>query len=365
VATLSDVAQSVGVSITAASLVLSDSPGASRISEATAQRIRETAERLGYYPNVAARRLASSRTDLVGVLADTFFYSISLRRLEATTRALLKGGYQPLVWAADWSPDGWTQAHSILASNSAAGAVLLGPTYPVPTTEIARGLTGAGIPTVSFDAGDGLPGAGVDRLGAFYELTRAAIGAGHTKIGYLQPGQVTQPDVLRMAGIEAAVSECPHVTLVTFHPFPADAPPAREHSRDLGFETGRLGAHRYLEDDHPPSAIICYSDDVAISFMHTVQSAGVKVPEDVAVFGFDGLPESSCSYPPLTTIEQPVDAVGAAAVGSLLSLINVPDTASEEYRLLPGRLIARESTGTLPRFPQDGDGPVDPKPHDG
>ncbi|MGI5819891.1 MAG: LacI family DNA-binding transcriptional regulator [Armatimonadota bacterium] len=350
-ATLSDVAQSAGVSITAASLVLSDSVGAARISDATARRIRETARELGYHPNAAARRLARRKSDLVGVLAETFSYTIALRRLEATIRVLLDNGYQPLVWAADWSESKWQYAHGILASNNVAGALLLGPTHPTSKIKISKRLMASGIPTVSFDAGDGLPGAGVDRRGSFHELTRAAISAGHTKIGYLEPGAGNNVDTLRMDGVEAAIAEADsEVSLVTLRPFAAAERrrPPEGSARELGFQTGHLGADAFLEHDDPPSAVICHCDDVAIAFMHRVQSAGVRVPDDVAVFGFDGLPESRCTYPPLTTVEQPVDDVSASAVASLLDFINGSDGASEDYRLFPGSLIIRESSGAIP-----------------
>ncbi|MFO8081102.1 MAG: LacI family DNA-binding transcriptional regulator [Armatimonadota bacterium] len=354
VATLSDVAQSAGVSITAASLVLSDAAGATRISESTARRIREKARELGYHPNAAARRLARRKSDLVGVLAETFSYTIALRRLEATIRALLDNGYQPLVWAADWSESKWQYAHGILASNGVAGALILGPTDPTSKMEIARRLMDADIPTVSFDAGDGLAGAGVDRRGSFHDLTRAAISAGHTKIGYLEPGAGKSVDTLRVDGIEAAIAECDgDVSLVSLRPFAAadsPSPPARS-ARELGFQTGHLGADMFLANDDPPSAVICHCDDVAIAFMHRIQSAGLRVPDDVAVFGFDGLPESSCTYPPLTTVEQPVDEVSTAAVASLLGFIDDTDTASEDYRLFPGSLIVRESSGGISGAP--------------
>lgn len=350
VATLSDVAQSAGVSITAASLVLSGADGAARISESTAQRIREKARELGYLPNAAARRLASQKSDLVGVLAETFSYTIALQRLEATIRALLGHGYQPLVWAADWSESKWQCAHAILASNSVAGAVILGPTNPASKMELAERLMDKGIPTVSFDAGDGLAGAGVDRRRSFYELTRAALSAGHTKIGYLEPGAATWVDTVRTDGIEAAIAEHEgDVALVRFRPFAsADAPLLPVSIRQLGFQTGHLGAEMFLDDDDPPSAVLCHCDDVAIAFMHRIQSAGLRVPDDVAVFGFDGLPESSCTYPPLTTVEQPVDDVSASAVASLFALIDDPDRACQDYRLFPGSLIIRESSGAIP-----------------
>lgn len=350
-ATLKDVAEATGVSITAASLVLNRPEGTTEVSKETAERIRKKARELHYHPNAAAQRLAKQQTNLIGLVTNQIGDFMAMRRLQTIVSALLGAGYQPLLWCMQWSQYESDSICNMLISNAVVGVILEG-LDTLSKTDIAEQLVEAEIATLSLDAGEGLPGIGVDRERAFHDLACAAIQAGHREIGYLDAGFEYAARPPRRAGIHRAIAECEeNVDLVSFHP---TVPESFTASPDLSvgqldFEIGSRGADLFLDRDHRPSAMICNSDHTAIAFMNRIQRQGVKVPDHVAVFGFDGISEAIHSNPPLTTMAQPLEQISEEAVARLLALIEKPDEASREYVMRSCSLVIRESTGPIMR----------------
>lgn len=250
-ATLKDIAQQVGVSITAASLVLNKPGGTKRVGTDTARRIRETANELGYRPDAAAQRLAREKGDLIGVVTHTISDFMSVQRLEASISSILASGCQPLLWCGKWSDNEWDRVLDLLLSNKVSGAILQGLEIP-SDSKIAQHLINSEVATVSLDAGDGLPGAGVDRRDAFYTLTKTAIRAGHTHIGHLDVGRAYASALPRLEGIQDAIADSDErVLLSSFFPFGnGDTPPTpEEYISRMGFRFGNLGAQLFLQRD--------------------------------------------------------------------------------------------------------------------
>ena len=111
-----------------------------------------------------------------------------------------------------------------------------------------------------------------------------------------------------------------------------------------GFEIGVQAAKDFADLPDKPTAVIATSDDMAISFMSRVQRIGLKIPDDLSIISFDGSPVCAFCSPPLSTIEQPAEEMGQAAVALLLAAIDRSEQKPEMRNVIRSRFIQREST---------------------
>ncbi len=116
--------------------------------------------------------------------------------------------------------------------------------------------------------------------------------------------------------------------------------------QDYNLESGERAAREWLALSRRPTAVFCSCDEVALGFMATLHREGVRIPQEVSVVGFDDIPFAGCSYPKLTTIQQPHQSIASAALQMILQRIQ-NDQAKVENCFLPGTLVVRESTAPL------------------
>ncbi len=336
--TLNHVASRAGVSAMTVSRVLRGVKG-KQFSEATRQGVLQAARELDYRPNLTARRLAQQKSNLIGVLAGGLNSLTSMDRTDAAVRALLSHSYDALVWSTAWSREAAGRSADVMLSNEVEGIVLVGRSGSSEEKALEL-LLEAGIPIVSLDSGPDFPGAGVDRRRAFYDLTSHLLRLGHRHFAYLGPVSTSSYSQARLAGIEAALQEAEgKATLARL-----EVEPKRSLVTEM--QLGAQGAARFLEGEDRPSAVIAHSDLIALGFMNHLARAGVRVPQEVAIVSFDGLPEGEYCLSPLTTVAQPMAEVARRAVQVLLDLVKKEDSAEAyKYEEIPGRLVIRESCG--------------------
>jgi DNA-binding LacI/PurR family transcriptional regulator len=172
---------------------------------------------------------------------------------------------------------------------------------------------------------------------AAHELTDHLIGLGHRRFAFLGGPDKSADAVERLAGLRDALA-------------------AREGELDGGhvlfgdsFPAGGAGAYAAQWTATPrataPTAVMCGNDTLAMEFLRAILQRGVRVPDDVSVVGFDGVPEGGLYWPGLTTAKQPSQALGNAACRALMQIIESPDAANPERVDLPAELIVRESSG--------------------
>jgi LacI family transcriptional regulator len=192
----------------------------------------------------------------------------------------------------------------------------------------------AGVPIVSVASAE-LPGLSlvdVDNVQGGYDATRHLVNAGHRKIAtVIGPGEFPSTaarfDGYRRALREAGVKE--YAALV-------------EQASDWGLESGRAAAARLIEGGGDFTALFAHSDLIALGAIRQLRESGRRVPEDVSVVGYDDLPIAAYVEPPLTTIHQPMDEVGALAAALVLDQLAGVDGASGRH-LLPAELVVRET----------------------
>jgi len=322
-----DVAQLAGVSHQTVSRVLNEHPN---VREETRQRVLEAIAQLGYRRNSAARALVTRRSGVLGVVmisAPEFGPTSTIIALESAAHA---AGYSvSFTTLPNFSTEQISRVFEHFFALGVEGVVVIAPLSSVAETIRPFALQ---IPVVTIAAGQGAgqefhPISVDQQLGARLAV-RHLIELGHREIVHVRGPQDWFDAHERYLGWRGELEDA---GLAVPEPIEADWSGAR------GFEIGRQLAREGL-----PSAVFAANDQLALGLLRAFAEAGVSVPGDVSVVGFDDIPGSAYFQPPLTTVRQEFDQLGRKAIGMLLSAI-----AGEplDHTPIPPRLVPRASTG--------------------
>ncbi|MEV4556192.1 LacI family DNA-binding transcriptional regulator [Kitasatospora sp. NPDC049285] len=331
---MEDVAREAGVSHQTVSRVLSGHPN---VRESTRERVREAIALLGYRPNSAARALVTRRSRTLGVVAaNTTLYgpASTLAGLEHAAR---RSGYLVAAVSLDQlSETALKQALDHLAAWGVEGVVVMTP-HQGAVAALAR-MTHP-FPVVTVEGGHDLdlPGVALDQYTGARMVTEHLLSLGHASVWHVAgPRQWIEAEG-RFQGWRSALEDA------GVH--------APEHlngdwSAASGYRAGKLlaAAHRGLEQGSRPTAVFVANDHMALGVLRALGEADLRVPEDIAVAGFDDLPEAEYFSPPLSTVRQDFTAIGQAGIDLLLQRIEDPAAPTRHVTITP-ELIVRHSTG--------------------
>ncbi|NKY38966.1 LacI family transcriptional regulator [Cellulomonas septica] len=301
---MADVARTAGVSVATVSKVVNGRYG---VAAATLSRVQEVIEELGYEASLGARSLRSHRTNVLGILVAEFEpYSTEL--LKGASAAVGATGYELLAYSGGGAGGsvGWERRYlSRLAGTLIDGAVIVTPTVVEAHP---------GVPVVAVDphtGPSGLPTVDADSFAGAVLATEHLLGLGHTRVAFLGGRPDLESARLREDGFRHAMAA-------------AGVPVDEDLVRVGGYrpETADQPANELLARPQPPTAVFAANDLSAIRVVEVARSLGLRVPEDLSVIGFDNVPESALATPPLTTISQPLQQMGAEALRLLVDLID-------------------------------------------
>jgi LacI family repressor for deo operon, udp, cdd, tsx, nupC, and nupG len=340
---IDDVAALAGVSIATVSRAIANPD---RVSAATRERVLEVVRRIGYTPNVAGRSLRAARSGMVLVVVPSLITPFFSELLLGIDQALSAQGYGLLIGNLHDRAEKEARLVELVFAGQADGVILLDGRVPRGRD---RSLTDASVPLVgvSIPAAEGVPAVLVRDREAAAAVARHLLGLGHRSFGYVSgpaaPAIGHYIEHERWTGFAGALAAAG---------IPADAVirwPGTFHLAS-GIEAG----HRFLAATARPTAVFCISDMMALGFMRVVQDAGVIVPRDVSVVGYDGIQFADLCTPVLTTVRQPREAMGRAAAELLVRLIQGEPIPAEERTLRldavlrPGASTAPPPTRLLP-----------------
>lgn len=299
-----DVARLADVSHQTVSRVLNDHPS---IRPETKARVLDAIAVLDYKPNPAARALVTSRSQTLGILSATigeFGPTSSIAAIEDAARA--EGYSVTTLNLTSTSPEDIGQAVRQLAREHVDGIVVLAP--QVRVFHVLRGMAST-VPFVTLQSASGADeiGLSADQMAGARLITEHLIGLGHTEILHLAGPQDWIEAESRMRGYLDALREA---DLPTFPPIRGD------WTADFGHFAGQELARR---PDF--TAVFAANDLMAVGLMHGFRDAGLRVPEDISVVGFDDIPVAAHVAPPLTTVHQDFSELGRRAVQLLLAQI--------------------------------------------
>lgn len=336
---IQELAEKTGVSVATVSRALNGSP---EVSKATRERILALARELDYTPSAAARTLVSSRSHVIGVILETgaghpdlmhpFFQQV----LVGLKHGAGERGYDLLLFSSDEPGNGFGGTHSYVrraGHHGVDGVVVMG--YDPSDPEMRR-LVASGLPCITIDADPGEPHCGYvmseNRDGAA-QAVRHLHGLGHTRIATIAGPPWTRPGLDRLEGYR---EEMGRLGVEVRDEYVIEG--------DFYDESGYRTTRQLLELAEPPTAVFAASDLMAAGALRAANELGVRVPEDLAVVGFDDITVAALIQPALTTIRQDMHSIGEAAAEGLGRMIDDPDAAPVQ-QLAPVHLVVRSSCG--------------------
>lgn len=326
-ATIRDVAERADVSVASVSRVLN---GAGPVTEATRAKVIEAADALQYVPHSGARSLSTSKTQTIGViLPDLYgeFFSELIRGMDIAARS---AGYHLIVSS---SHDDAEEASAAIRSmrGRVDGLIVLSP--HLDAANLAAGLAGrTPILLMNGGADASRPSIVVDNHGGAVQAVEHLIAIGRRRIAHISGPTGNLEAETRLAGYLEAMARAGLPTTVVEGAF----------TQASGHDAGVALAHR----DTRPDAVFAGNDNMAVGAMLALQDAGLRVPDDVAIVGFDDVPIASLVRPALTTLRIQIAETGRSALERVVRLINaageaVADTACEVVR---PELVVRPSS---------------------
>lgn len=327
--TIRDVAARAGVSVATVSKVLNDRYG---VSAATNARVQAVIKDMGYEASLVAQSLRNHQTNVVGILVSDI-EPFSAEVLKGVAEGIRGSGFEMVVYSAGGrgvDQVGWERRYlSRLFGTLIDGAILVTPTvvdvsYAAKVVAVDPHAGPSDLPTVD---SDNLPGArtAVEHL----------LSLGHRRIAMLTGRPDLQSAELRERGYREAMAQ-------------AGVPVEPRYLQAGGYdpEMSAEAAVRLLAEPDRPTAVFAANDVSAIATVAGAARLGLRVPEHLSVVGFDDVPESALSVPPLTTIRQPIQEMGRRSVEMLIHLIQGREVLPTHVTL-PTELVVRQSTAPV------------------
>ena len=326
---LKQLAERLRLSQTTISLVLNDSPGAKSIPAHTRERVFEAARKFHYRPNYFARSLRRSRSMSVGVIAPDLsegYFTLVMRGVE---EALLRSHYFYFTANHYWDPELMRQYPRLLMGRAVDGLLLLNTPATVRTP----------LPIVSISAHTGAPGVNDIVLdhGRAADLALSHLHRlGHRRIAFMKGPEIIPDTEFRWKSIldtalRLGIAVQPELCLQL------DADSSSPESGYLAMKA-LLARHRDF------TAVFCFNDIAAMGATRAIHDAGLRVPEDISVIGFDDILSAAYQKPSLTTVRQPLREMGSKGAQMLLDIIANPNAEVPTESVISPELVVREST---------------------
>lgn len=330
-----DVAKLAGVSQPTVSRVLNRTETTAQISEETIQRVLLAVKKLGYRPNTVARSLRTQRTQTIAVMIADLgngFYHPIVRTIQEIAR---QHGYEVVISNSDHVYENERHFCEIVLGRGVDGVIMV----PIHLTnaELGHYVSQTHVPFVVLGPQIDHPDIDVvymDDERATYEATRWLIEAcGHKTLGYIGVPPDLPPGPRRVRGFNSALAE----SGLTLNP-------AHFVEGDFSIDGGKRAVETLLKQDKLPTALMVINDLTAIGVILALQEAGYAVPKDVAVIGFDDIPEAEIVRPTLTTIAQNPKIIGEKLAEALFERLENPNVTSRRVIETPYKFVVRQST---------------------
>jgi DNA-binding LacI/PurR family transcriptional regulator len=326
---IKDVAREAGVSTATVSHVINDTK---YVTDETRQKVQNAIEKLNFYPNAHARTLASGRSNIIGLLVSDIsnpFFPELVKSIEA---AAFEQGYNLMLFNTNYDAKRAADYVRRLIELKVAGVALMtAELEPALIEELAN----KHVRVVFNDtgvAGENMSNIVLDYSVGIEEAVRHLVSLGHEKIAHIAGSSRIRSGVIRRdAFVDAMKRYLPTEKKLLIV------------EGDFRIESGRMAATEILQSKQLPTAVVVANDMMALGAMQEFKAAGLKIPQDISIVGFDDIAFASLAEPPLTTVCSPRVEIGRRAIEALITTIKIPNQLGVEIRI-PTYLITRKST---------------------
>ncbi|MFD2263809.1 LacI family DNA-binding transcriptional regulator [Lacibacterium aquatile] len=340
---MADVAKLLGVSVATVSRALTKPE---QVRPDLRERVLKGVAEIGYMPNTAARNLRARKSMMVLVvvpnIANPFFPEV----VRGIDDELGRNGYGLIIGNLDQQPEKYARFLDIVQSGQVDGVMLLNGHIPVHQ---GRGLLDFDVPVVAMCAAIDapIPHVLVENALASKVAVRHLADLGHRRIAYLSGPAGNVVEIERYDGFRVGVVAAG-----------LDLGEQVYWPGDYSLASGVAAAKRFLAGERKVTAVYATSDEMAIGFVKTMHTAGVRVPQDLSVVGFDGVDYADFCEPTLTTLVQPRHEIGRLAAQRLLEALSGKRSRKLHIERLPVRLLARDSTAAVRAITQEAGGRI-------
>lgn len=332
--TMRDVAKLAGVSQSTVSRILNQTATIS-ISEETCNRVYEAVKTLGYHPNMTARSLRTQQTHMIAVMiadiSNPMYHSI-VRTVQAIAR---QRGYDVLIANSDHLYDNELHFIEAMMRRPVDGIIMV--PFQLTNDDMTQFIDRTGVPVVTLAWPTHYPTVdtvfGQDEQATYTAIKWLIETKGHQRIGFIGVSQTFSPGERRKQAYLRALAEF-HLPVI----------PEYMLEGDFTIESGQHTMCQLLELPQPPTAVFACNDLMAVGAVDTAREMNFRIPQDVAVVGFDNIPVTTIIRPRLTTIEQNAVEIGEQLANTLFGRIDGTITEERYVYELPCRLIERETT---------------------
>lgn len=329
--TIYDIADKAGVSIATVSRVLNNNP---RVSSGTRDRVCTIAKAMGYQPHASARSLAKKQSHLISAVIPMMTSYFYLEVLQGVQDRIAESEFDLLVHAAPQLEDVDEVLDQALSKGRAAGVLLF--SSPLTEKRITR-MQHSRQPVVLVDRfHKAFDSVSIDNEKGGYMAAEHLFELGYRRLGLITANPESTPSMKRMEGYLRAHKERNIASTPDFIVSESD-PQLHGYTEEAGYE----GMRKILAREHRPEAVFVVSDIQALGAMRAVEDAGLSVPHDIALVGFDDIIISR--YVGLSTLRQPMYDMGKMAMDLLLKRLHMPQTPVKHTVFLP-ELISRNSS---------------------
>jgi LacI family transcriptional regulator len=326
---IKDVAREAGVSTATVSHVIN---GTKYVTDETRRKVLEAVERCEYHPNAHARSLASGRSNMLGLLVSDISNPFFPELVKSIESAAFEHGYNVILLNTNYDPGRAAEYVRRLGELKMAGVALMTSELD---SELFNEITRRQV-SVVFDS-KYLPGGRMSNVSVNYaagieEAVRHLVSLGHRRIAHIA-GSLRIPSgvIRRDAFLDFTARYLP------------GGPPPAVYEGDFRLDGGRRAASEMLAAPELPTAVVVANDMMALGAMREFRKAGLSIPGDISVVGFDDIAFAALSEPPLTTVCLPRVEIGRRVVEALVTMIEHPEQQGAELRI-PTHLITRDST---------------------
>lgn len=328
--TMRDVAKHSGVSVQTVSHVVNQT---GNISDDTRQRVMRSIDELNYRRNPIARSMRTRETRMIALIILDISNPVLSLIASTIESAAYAQDYHVLLYNTGHDPAREQDSLSEIGNRRADGVIIVNT---INRDNMAQ-LNAEGVPTVLIDSpilSSPVPVVSVDNSAGAQMATQHLIDLGHRRIAHIAGSR----DLGIARQRESAYAQAMDENGLDYRRV------VYAHSIQWGYESGYAAMRELLTDDAPPTAIFAASDALAIGAYRALAEAGLRVPDDISVIGFDNIEASAFTTPPLTTVNQPFTELGHEAFSLLLNMLD-GKAKNPPNVLLPAEIILRESTG--------------------
>jgi LacI family transcriptional regulator len=326
---IKDIAHEAGVSTATVSHVINKTK---HVSDPTREKVQAAIKKFGYHPNAHAQMLALGRSKIIGLLVSDIsnpFFPEVIKSIEA---AVISAGYNLFLLNTNYEVSRTLEYVQRLIQMKVAGIILMVAEFDeVLINEAKKKKTSFVFQDLGF-VGEKVSNIILDYAVGIDEAVRHLVSLGHTKIAHIAGShEIHSAGVRRQAYIDSMNRHLPAETDLKIY------------EGDFRFEGGRLAASQMLAEVDLPTAVVVANDLMALGAMQAFKAAGLHVPEDISIVGFDDISFASLAEPALTTVCSPRVEFGTRAVEALMLTVDRPHQQGTEIRI-PTYLIKRGST---------------------